>query len=438
MEPRHKDILRRNRVRLAEEMVPKFIYPKLIERNIYKPFMIEDIEAKGSRYNQNNELLNSIETRGRFAFDAFVDGLIDSGQTDLAELLRPTGPIQNPTIPTALHQPIYTERNNIQAHPNVWPPPGVSGVFTDRQMNMVTTPSKEQTDSDEIYRMKSKPRGLAFILNNKVFTNGMKRREGSDIDCKNLQHVFKELGFENHVKNDLTGKEILLQLDKFAQIDHSNYDCCIISILTHGIQGSVYGTDGELIKIEDITSKFNGTNCPGLLRKPKLFFLQACRGESFDRGTSVDAMDAARTIPIPGVGSANEERMQVDEAVAEMTPEQEEELAKKMLEVELRDEVDAFASKQTVPNEGDMLLAYATVPGYVSWRNSERGSWFIQAITEVFLAKAATEDVLSMLTMVNAKVALAFESSSGRCKQMPAPVTMLTKKLYFFPGFYQN
>ncbi|XP_077998437.1 caspase-3-like [Glandiceps talaboti] len=438
MEAHHKEILRRNRVKLAEEMVPKFVYPTLIERNIYKPFMIEDIEAKGSRFDQNNALLNSLETRGRNSFGAFVDGLIESGQTDLAELLRSTGPIREPRL---------VQQDNTQRHPqgdvivrqvhqnnanrNVWPRPG-SGIFTGVEIEP-TAPSKEMTDSDEIYKMKSKPRGLAFILNNKVFTNGMKRREGSDIDCKNLQHVFKQLGFENHVKNDLTGKDLVTQLEKFANIDHSRYDCCVISILSHGVNGAVYGTDGELIRVEDITARFNGTNCPSLRRKPKLFFLQACRGESFDRGYA-DAVDAARNIAPP---VARQPPGTSDDEMEAETEEQQEQIVQRLLEIEL-EQTDAFASQQTVPNEGDMLLAYATVPGYVSWRNSERGSWFIQAITEVFLAKAASEDVLSMLTMVNAKVALAFESSSGRCKQMPAPVTMLTKKLFFFPGYYNS
>ena len=29
----------------------------------------------------------------------------------------------------------------------------------------------------------------------------------------------------------------------------------------------------------------------------------------------------------------------------------------------------------TLPSEADFLFAYSTVPGYYSWRNSQRGSW---------------------------------------------------------------
>lgn len=35
------------------------------------------------------------------------------------------------------------------------------------------------------------------------------------------------------------------------------------------------------------------------------------------------------------------------------------------------------------PAESDILVAYATPAHYVSWRNSEKGSWFIQSFVEV-------------------------------------------------------
>lgn len=53
------------------------------------------------------------------------------------------------------------------------------------------------------------------------------------------------------------------------------------------------------------------------------------------------------------------------------------------------------------PIEADILISYATTPGYVSWRNSLKGSWFIQSICEVFAKNARRLDILSMLTMVS-------------------------------------
>jgi len=58
---------------------------------------------------------------------------------------------------------------------------------------------------------------------------------------------------------------------------------------------------------------------------------------------------------------------------------------------------DARELKKKIPTEADIFIAYATTPGFVSWRNSMKGSWFVQAICQVFAAKTVTEDLLSMV-----------------------------------------
>ena len=72
--------------------------------------------------------------------------------------------------------------------------------------------------------------------------------------------------------------------------------------------------------------------------------------------------------------------------------------------------------------------------GYYSWRNQELGSWFIQDLVKVFEQHHNTLDVLSMLTLVNGKVAFEHESnSSGKMhmkRQMPCIVSQLTKYFY--------
>ena len=39
-----------------------------------------------------------------------------------------------------------------------------------------------------------------------------------------------------------------------ADLNHSKFDCLIVAVLTHGINGKLYSTDGDLIAVEDITS----------------------------------------------------------------------------------------------------------------------------------------------------------------------------------------
>ena len=40
-------------------------------------------------------------------------------------------------------------------------------------------------------------------------------------------------------------------------------------------------------------------------------------------------------------------------------------------------------SPTKVSEYGDLMVAYSTIPGFVSWRNETNGSWFIQDLCEV-------------------------------------------------------
>ena len=52
----------------------------------------------------------------------------------------------------------------------------------------------------------------------------------------------------------------------------------VLIVLSHGIDGHFYEINGEAIRIDDVVARFDGTNCPALVDKPKLFFIQACQG----------------------------------------------------------------------------------------------------------------------------------------------------------------
>lgn len=425
MEERHRKAIRANYVILSRELDANLVMPGLIQDGIYEPYMTETFLSKGGKLAQNQALLNSIETRGPKAYEAFLRALHSAGQGHLADAIK-LKEAQPRHVPSEPHyEPMQTE--SLISHPTdaVWPNPEVPPVldtYTIKKAQVKT----EMIDSDEVYSMSSNPRGLALIINNKNFRT-MPERRGTEVDGRNLSHVFKQLGFNVDQKTNLKGQEMASFIKEFAKMNHSTFDCVILAILTHGVEGALYGTDEKKLAVEDVLKFFDANHAPSLIGKPKVIILQACRGERFDRG--IESTDAT------GAGYVEE---QAPPRPTENSALDAEALAKSMLEMEL-EAPDAFAStRNKVPTMSDMLIAYATVPGYVSWRNSERGSWFIQALSEVILEYAQSEDMLSMLTKVNAKVARAFESSSGRNKQMPAPVTMLTKKLFFFPGFVRK
>ena len=85
----------------------------------------------------------------------------------------------------------------------------------------------------------------------------------------------------------------------------------------------------------------------------------------------------------------------------------------------------------------DILVMYSTVEGYYSWRNPDKGGYFIQSLVKQIKLHHRTRDLLTILTFVNREVAIDFTSHqptlpeySGK-KQMCSIVSMLTRLLYF-------
>ncbi|TRY84916.1 hypothetical protein DNTS_004016 [Danionella cerebrum] len=230
--------------------------------------------------------------------------------------------------------------------------------------------------------------GYCVIINNKNFDRktGMNQRNGTDVDAGSVMNVFRKLGYVTKVYNDQTVAQIVQLLTAAAHDDHSRCASFVCVMLSHGDEGVFFGTDGA-IELKTLTSLFRGNCCPSLVGKPKLFFIQACRGTELDPGVEADHPDSP------------------DGPVR-------------------------------IPVEADFLYAYSTVPGYYSWRNTMTGSWFIQSLCEMLGNYGKDLELLQIMTRVNHKVALDFESTSNQPgfdakKQCPCFISMLTKEMYF-------
>ncbi|XP_047674655.1 caspase-7-like [Tachysurus fulvidraco] len=172
-----------------------------------------------------------------------------------------------------------------------------------------------------------------------------------------------------------------------SEEDHTDSSCFACILLSHGEADMIYGTDGAM-PIKDITFLFREDMCRSLVGKPKLFFIQACRGSEFDDGIQTDVL-----------------------------------------------EIDV-SPRHKIPVEADFLLAYSTVPGYYSWRIPGRGSWFIQALCTVLNESGKQLEIMQILSRVNYMVANEFESwyKDSRVSvknQIPCVVFTMTKELYF-------
>ncbi|XP_049743768.1 caspase-10 isoform X3 [Elephas maximus indicus] len=244
-----------------------------------------------------------------------------------------------------------------------------------------------------VYRMNRKHRGHCVIVNNHNFTS-LTARLGTHKDAESLKCVFQWLGFTVRVYNNVKKVDLEKALQEYkSHPDNVDRDCFVCCILTHGNLGAVYSSDEALIPIREIMSQFTAQQCPGLAHKPKLFFIQACQGDEIQPSVSIEA-DALNPEKLPSA------------------PRQ----------VSLQD---------SIPVEADFLLGLATVPGYVSFRHPEKGSWYIQSLCNHLKDLVPRhEDILSILTAVNNDVSRQADKD-GTKKQMPQPAFTLRKKLVF-------
>ncbi|XP_063115620.1 caspase-8 isoform X2 [Cavia porcellus] len=254
---------------------------------------------------------------------------------------------------------------------------------------------------DQIYQMKSKPRGYCLIFNNYDFSEArknipklskMKDRKGTDFDAETLGSTFSELHFETVLCRDLTAQAIRETLQYYQGVDHSDRDCFVCCVLSHGNRGIVYGINGQEVSISELTSYFTGSKCPSLAGKPKVFFIQACQGENFQKAISVETDSDKNKVSA---------------------------------------EDDFSYTWLTIPDNGDFLLGMATVDSYVSYRDPTKGTWYIQTLCDSLRRRCPCgDDILTILTEVNFKVGEKIDLKN-RGKQMPQPMFSLRKKLFF-------
>ncbi|TTR03965.1 Caspase-6 [Bagarius yarrelli] len=252
-------------------------------------------------------------------------------------------------------------------------------------------------DPNEEYNMKHKCRGLALIFNQENFYWQLRLypRNGTNADEDNLINRFRELDFEVRAFTDKKREEILHHITDAAKANYADADCFVCVFLGHGENGHVYAYDGQ-IDIQEMTSLFRGDKCPSLVGKPKIFILQACRGDH----TMIRSL--LWTLWTQGGQSGV-----VDAGVV-----------------------------QTLPAGADFIMCYSVAEGFYSHRETLKGSWFVQDLCELLQQYASTLEFTELLTLVNRKVS---HRSVENCKdaaalgkkQVPCFASMLTKKLYF-------
>ena len=185
------------------------------------------------------------------------------------------------------------------------------------------------TDADTDPEMMTYPKiqetkpAYAVIINNQKFDDKKLDRKGAKKDVDKLRELDKMNIKLEHVLTDLTAGEMVGALTFLATRDASteenqkgalkllnipekklqkfntfqklegylpgvaqsqlkgfdDYSCLMVFILTHGSDdGILLGKDSSTTTVKDLAKIFNSKQCEDLKGKPKMFFIQACRG----------------------------------------------------------------------------------------------------------------------------------------------------------------
>lgn len=163
-----------------------------------------------------------------------------------------------------------------------------------------------------------------------------------------------------------------------------------------------YGIDGDEVSLRALTEKVDARYCPTLRGKPKLFFLQACRGKLSEVSVSVstdsgESMPPCSPQPLTHPGA----------------------------------HVIATDSDNEIPSAADFFFGHATPLGYVAWRDEDYGSWFISELCQSLCEMYRYAPLDNIMNEVRRRVATGEGYEHVGCRVSPESTTRLLKSVFF-------
>jgi len=408
----------------------KLFLAKLVENKILSEDLLRNIQKKEKNNKFPYSIFMEIDKKGKDSVTKLVDILIETGNVKSAKLLdnkrksveshiRVSTVDQNSddseyninredTKKLSLITRINAVSDNMLKQQGIEPPDIQVRDFEEPDILKVNVIKATEyfIDQVKIYNMRSEVKGLAVILNNEEFTleEEFQTRKGSQVDVKNLSALFQQLGFSVVILQNQTRSETLKYLIDFSSNSaHMSADMMVFCMSTHGPErGKLMSSDCLEIDIEkDILRRFTNDNCPDLRGKPKFFIFQACQGQDTDYGVELKRGNTdCYTDARPWITGA---------------------------------EFPPPSSPLKDPAWEDMLIAYATLPGFVSYRDHVRGTWFIESLCKVLMKQSCDTNLRDMLDEV-ARLLKKYQTEMGAKQSFKYEVIHFYKKLFFHPG----
>ncbi|KAM8868801.1 caspase-2 isoform 5-T6 [Spinachia spinachia] len=426
-------LVSRSAILLKQLVVDELLIQSLQADEILTEGMAENIMAKQTSQQRSWHLLLLLPKRGPKAFSSFCSALKETQQQHLHELLTqssekdgkeaPGVRFIDSSLPLPTQEVVAAKRARTQESMEF-------SLDADSPINTPVLPCSSDfylSHRHKSYQMNSPPRGFALVISNVTFdpcaAPELDTRKGGEVDDEVLRKVFTELDYIVTVHRDLTAQGMRACIEEFSRRPgHGTMDSCVVCLLSHGVEGAIYGTDGQLLQLDWVFESFDNAHCPLLQNKPKMFFIQACRGEEMDCG--VEQVDG----PVRTCSPSCEQRDAGREGQGDASA---------------RQRGDMGRPRIKLPQRSDMICGFASLKGQnictAAMRNTKRGSWFVQELDKRLRLHARDTHLADIMVQVNLHIkereGYAPGTAHHRCKEMSEFTSSLCKDLYLFPKY---
>ncbi|KAH8305269.1 hypothetical protein KR018_009461 [Drosophila ironensis] len=440
---KHRDHIRRHLDKLVGCTNYSRIAAECISLGIISSQMLRIIEnlngerlnlnEDDARYQQHRSLFEKITHRGPNAYNQLITALRNVKSIEAAKLLESVD--ESPSLPGFIS--ISEQRNSSRRSADIVDTPSPSHLegacVSKKQYNEPLGPLKpydepvqkvrnviksDRIHTDDVvgtYKMQSRHnRGVLLMVNIIDFPDPKRKRNGAEVDSNSLIDLFREMGFTIFAYRNMNQQQFF---DVLGQVTSSKYvqetECFVMVLMTHGNRvdeiDKVEFCDGSVVDMQKIKSHFQAHITPYLVQKPKVLIFPFCRGDHPDLGKPNNQYDS-------------------------MAP------TAWMLATQEQPKVETEGSSyiySNVPTLSDTLVCYANTPGYVTHRDPESGSWYIQKFCNIMAELAHNTPVEDILKKTHATVGN-MRTMNGSMQTGAFDNLGFNKKLYFNPGYYSE
>ncbi|XP_074108922.1 death regulator Nedd2-like caspase [Cotesia typhae] len=429
--------------RCIDKLVPLInmvsIWPRLFFHQI---FLRDDVSVpkwkdRLETLETKREILLKIKTRGPNAFKSLIQCLRETHQENLIILLENPQSDLSMTLATMKISNNSNSASDTCAQPstnnNLTYNPGdeeliYNPLLTGEPLKITVTKSTRfiEIANEPSYVMKSNPRGMVLLITIIEYVSSDRKRESAKLDHKNLIELFKQMGLEVIDRINLTADEIRKEIRDFSKLQKLRHvDCCFVIVSAHGnstgteknknedsaIHGvdhtGVKSTPNKEITCEEIIQYFSAAKCPNMMGKPKVFVFQACRGINEQKALTSKGSQCKNSIkPL---------NLEIDENEENPTNSR---------------------VNRSFRNFEDIAVFQSTLPGYVSFRDSMYGSWFIQIFCEVFMKQAYRLDLVGLYHNIDHRLKQ-LKGTNYRCQTATLKLIGFSKRLFINPGYFE-